>query len=212
MKLILQALVLTLSFVLVFIWEQTPLSDYTIQTLAVLVVIYLVIAVRKKASGFLTLGGEGPWGVFILNSIILLLIFATGNINSSLFFLLYFLGFGIAFAFEPLAIFVFIIGALLLFLPDALKGDTFGNFLRVGSLLLISPLAYFFGKEYRKSDKQENDIEALEERTKDAADTISKDIEEVMKNEKQSLKEEDVEKLNEILEETDDLRQESKND
>jgi hypothetical protein len=210
MKLVLQALVLILSFVIVFIWGQTPLSDYTVQILGFLVVLYLIVSARKKGKGFLTMGGEGPWGIFILNTIILLLIFATGSISSSLFFLLYFLGFGIAFVFEPPAIFVFIVGAVLVFLPDALKGDTFGNFIKVGSLLLISPLAYFFGREYRKSDKQEDDIQALDERTKEAADTISEDIEEVVKNEKQNLKQEDMEKLNEILEETDDLRQESK--
>lgn len=211
MKLVLQALVLILSFALVFVWEQTPLSGYTIQTLGVLVVLYLVISARRKGQGFLTMGGDGPWGIFILNTIILLLIFATGSISSSLFFLLYFLGFGIAFVFEPPAIFIFIVGAVLVFLPDTLKGDTFGNFIKVGSLLLISPLAYFFGREYRKSDKQEGDIEALEERAKEAADTISEDVQEVVKNEKQNLKQEDMEKLNEILEETDDLREESKN-
>ena len=210
MKLILQALVLVLSFVLVFIWEQTPFSGYTIQALAILVALYLIISARKKGQGFLTMGGDGPWGIFILNTIILLLIFATGSISSGLFFLLYFLGFGIAFVFEPPAIFVFIVGAVLIFLPDTLKGDTFGNFIKVGSLLLISPLAYFFGREYRKSDQQEGDIEALEERTKEAADTISEDVEEIVKNEKQNLKQEDMEKLNEILEETEDLRQESK--
>ncbi len=210
MKLIFQALVLILSFVMVFIWEQTSLSDYSVQALGFLVVLYIIVSARKKGAGFFTMGGDGPWGIFILNTIILLLIFATGGISSSLFFLLYFLGFGIAFVFEPPAIFVFILGAVLVFLPDALKGDTLGNFLKVGSLLFISPLAYFFGREYRKSDKEETAIEALEERTKEAADTISEDIEEVVKNEKENLKQEDMEKLNEILEETDDLREESK--
>jgi len=210
MKLILQAIVLILSFVLVFVWQNTPLSGYTVQTLGVLVVVYLIISARRRGQGFLTMGGDGPWGIFILNTIILLLVFATGSISSSLFFLLYFLGFGIAFVFEPPAIFVFIAGAVLVFLPDALKGDTFGNLMKIGSLLLISPLAYFFGREYRKSDKQEGDIEALEERTKEAADTISEDVEKVVKNEKQNLKQEDVERLNEILEETEDLREESK--
>ena len=211
MKFLLQILVLALSFVLVFLWENSPLSDFTIQTLAVLVIVYLVVAARKRGKGFLTLGGEGPWGIFILNSIILLLVFSTGSINSTLFFLLYFLGFGIAFVFEPVAIFVFIIGAGLVFLPDALKGDTFSNLLKLGSLLLISPLAYFFGREYRKSDKEEANIEAIEERTKEAADTISEDVEEIIKDDKQYLKEEDMQKLNEILEETEDLRAESKN-
>ncbi len=209
MKLFLQTLVLILSFAIVFVWENSPLSNYTVQILGFLVFLYLIISARKKGKDFLTMGG-GPWGIFILNTIILLLIFSTGSISSSLFFLLYFLGFGIAFVFEPPAIFVFIVGAVLVFLPDALKGDTFGNFIKVGSLLLISPLAYFFGREYRKSDKQESDIEALEERTKEAADTISEDVEEVIRDEKANLKEQDMQKLNEILEETEDLREESK--
>jgi hypothetical protein len=210
MKLVLQALVLILSFAIVFVWEQTPLSGYTIQILGILVALYIIVSARKKGAGFLTMGGDGPWGILILNTIVLLLIFSTGSISSGLFFLLYFLGFGIAFVFEPPAIFVFIVGAVLVFLPDALKGDILGNFLKIGSLLLISPLAYFFGREYRKSDKEEADIESLEERTTEAADTISEDVEELVKNEKESLKQVDMEKLNEILEETDDLREESK--
>jgi mevalonate kinase len=92
-----------------------------------------------------------------------------------------------------------------------IKGDLLVNLLKLGSLLLISPLAFFFGSQYRKSDQQEEAVEALEERTKEAADTISEDIEEVIKDEKDSLKSEDMEKLNEILEETEDLRAESKN-
>ncbi len=210
MQLIIQAFVLILSFVLVYVWEQTSLADYTIQTLALLVLVYLLVSLRKRGKGFLTMGGDGPWGIFILNSIILLLIFGTGSISSPVFFLLYFLGFGIAFVFDPPAILVFILGTLLIFLPDTLKGDVTGNILRMGSLLLISPLAYFFGREYRKSDRQENDIEALQERTKEAANTISQDLEEVIKEEKDNLKEKDIEKLNEILEETEDLRLESK--
>lgn len=212
MKLVLQAFTLLISFGIVYVWQQTPLSGYTIQALGFLVFLYLLISAKNKGKGFITMGGDGPWGIFILNTIILLLIFSTGSISSPLFFLLYFLGFGIAFVFEPPAIFVFIIGAFLIFLPDMLSGDVFGNSLRVGSLLLISPLAYFFGREYRKSDKEQADIEALKERTKDAADTISEDVEEVVKDEKQNLKEKDVEKLNQILEETEDLRSESAED
>ena len=143
-------------------------------------------------------------------TVILLLIFSTGGIDSALFFLLYFLGFGIAFVFEPMLIFVFVLGVILIFVPDAIKGDLLVNSLKLGSLLLISPLAFFFGIEYRKNDKEDEAIEALEERTKEAADTISEDIEEVIKDEKANLKEEDMEKLNEILEETEDLREESK--
>jgi len=103
-----------------------------------------------------------------------------------------------------------VLGVILVFVPDAIRGDLLVNSLKLGSLILISPLAFFFGLQYRQSDKQDEKVEALEERTKEAADTISEDIEEVIKDEKDSLKGEDMEKLNEILEETEDLRAESK--
>lgn len=210
MKILLQSLVLVLSFVFVFVWKETPLVNYTVALSGVLIILYILVSARKKGKGFLEMGGEGPWGIFFLNTVILLLIFSTGAIDSTLFFLLYFLGFGVAFVFEPVVTFVFVLGVILVFIPDVIKGDLLVNSLKLGSLLLISPLAFFFGSEYRKNDKQTTEIEALEERTKDAADTIAKDLEEVIKDEKASLKSEDMEKLNEILEETEDLRAESK--
>jgi hypothetical protein len=210
MKLVFQSVVLIISFIVIFLWQITLLSQYTVPLLGLLIGLYLIVSSRKGGKGFLTMGGEGPWGIFILNTLIFLLIFSTGSLNSPLFFLLYFLGFGIAFVFEPSITFVLVIGTVLVFLPDIAKNDLMNNLLKMGSLALISPLAYFFGKEYRRNDAQEESIEALKERTKDAADTISQDLEQVIKQEKQSLNEKDLNKLNEILEETEDLRQESK--
>jgi hypothetical protein len=210
MKFLTQSAVLVLSFVIVFFWHNFPLADLTVPFLGILIVIYFILSFRKGGKGFLTMGGDGPWGIFILNTIIFLLMFSTGSLNSPAFFLLYFLGFGIAFVFEPAVTFVFVLAAILIFMPEILKTGLVNGGLKAGSLLLISPLAYFFGKEYRKTDKQGETIEALEERTKDAADTISEDIAEVVKNEKTNLKDEDIDKLNEVLEETEDLREESK--
>lgn len=210
MKFLLQAAVLMLSFVVVFLISILPLAGLTVPFLGFLIFIYLLLSLRKRGKGFLSMGGEGPWGIFILNTVIFLLIFSTGSLSSPLFFLLYFLGFGIAFVFEPAVTFVFVIGAILVFAPDALKTDTLMNLLKIGSLVLISPLAFFFGREYRTNDKQEEQLEALEERSKDAADTISEDVEEIIQGEKASLKSEDMDKLNEVLEETEDLREEVK--
>jgi len=210
MKLLFQSFVLIVSFILILIWHETPLSEATVPILGVLVAAYILISARKKGKGFMSLGGDGPWGIFILNTLVFLLIFSTDSINSPLFFLLYFLGFGIAFVFEPVTVFVFVLGAILIFLPDLFKNDLTNNLLKVGSLILISPLAFFFGKEYRRNDQEEEEVQELRERTREAADTISDDIETVIKDEKQVLKEKDMEKLNEILEETEDLREETK--
>lgn len=212
MKFLLQTAVLVLSFVIVFLMSIIPLTDLTVPFLGFLIFIYLLLSLRKRGKGFLSMGGEGPWGIFILNTVIFLLIFSTGSLSSPLFFLLYFLGFGIAFVFEPAVTFVFVLGAILVFAPDAMKTDTVNNLLKIGSLILISPLAFFFGREYRTNDQKQEELEALEERSKDAADTISKDVEEIIKDEKTNLKSEDMDKLNEVLEETEDLRAESTNE
>lgn len=209
MNLILQSLVIITSFIIVFIWQNSPLKDFTVQLLGLFIVLYFIISARKGGKGFLTLGGEGYAGVFLLNTLIFLLIFSTGGINSALFFVLYFLCFGIAFVFNPLTIFVFILGAILIFVPQ-IQPDLTTNLLKLGSLALISPLAYFFGREYKRADAQDEKLNAIKERSKEAADTISKDIEEIIEDEKQVLDKKDVEKLNEVLEETQDLRLEAK--
>lgn len=210
MKLLLQDLVLITSFILIFIWQLADLTEFTTPFLGGLIAIYLIISARKKGKGFLNMGGEGPYGIFILNTLIFLLIFSTGSIDSPIFFLLYFLAFGIAFIFEPAVIFVFVLGTLLVFLPEALTQNATDNLLKLGSVVLLSPLAFFFGKEYRRNLAQESEVEDLKERTREAADIISKDVEEIIKGEKGNLKEKDIAKLNEVLEETEDLREESK--
>lgn len=208
MKLLRHGLVLLVSFGIVFVWEQTGMDSYTIQAVAFLVVMYLLLSfIRRKKNQDGNFGGVTD--IFILNTAIFLIIYTTGDINSPLYFLLYFLGFGITFIFEPATVFLFTIGAVLIFLPQALTNGAIESYIKLGSLLLISPLAFFFGQEYRDRDKQEAALEAMEEREKEAADTISKDVESVMKKES-NLKPEAIEKLDEILEETEDLREESK--
>lgn len=186
------------------------MSSYIVPLIGLLIVLYLIFSLRKGFANIFTLDGNSIWVIFIINTVILLVIFGTGNISSSLFFLLYFLLFGIAFVFEPVSVFIFVLGSILVFLPDALLNDTLGNFIRLGSLALISPIAFFFGKEYRKNDEEEEKLEDMGERTKDAADTIAHDVEQVLKKEKGNLEPEDLEKLNDILVEAEDLRAETK--
>lgn len=210
MKTLWHTIVLIISFLVVFIWKSTILSDFTIQALGALVLAYLLISTIRKKRNPHAESFSSSSDIFILNTSILLIIGITGNIYSPLFFLLYFLGFGITFVFEPTSVFVFAIGTIAVFIPEALKNGSMESFIRLGSIILISPLAYFFGREYQDRDKEEEIIEAMQERSKEAADTISKDIEEVMIQEKKTLKGKDIEKLNEILEETEELREETK--
>lgn len=209
MKLVLQSLLLIFSFAIVFAWQKTLLAEYTIPTIGFLIFLYIIVYSRRGGKREFNIQG-GTWSIFILNIVILLFIFSTGGITSNLFFLLYFLGFGVTFVLEPITVFIFTLGVIIIFLPEAIKDDVTGNLLRLGSLALISPLAFFFGKEYKEREKEEGKIEEVKERAKYAGDTISKDIGEVLEEEKDSLKKEDVEKLNEVLEEAEDLREETK--
>lgn len=217
-----QSLLLIVSFILVFAWQNTILSQYTIPALGFFIFLFFLISARKQKN-IIPLQGtpassktsnpilSTTWSIFILNTVILLFIFSTGGLSSTLFFLLYFIVFGIAFVFEPATVFVFTACSILIFIPDALRNDTMRNFIMLGSLGLISPLAFFFGQEYRKEEKQEEKIEAIKERSKDSADVIAHNVEDILKKEKQNLRPDEVEKLNNVLEETETLREEKKN-
>jgi len=210
MKVLFHSIILFVSFGLAFLWSVTPASDYTVQALGGLVLAYFAISFLRKKRNPKAENFSSASDIFILNTAIVLLITITGNLYSPLFFLLYFLGFGITFIFEPATVFVFTIGVILVFLPEALKNGSIESYIRIGSVALISPLAYFFGREYKDRDEEEAEIESMKDRSKDAAATISKDVEKVLEDEKDNLPEKDVEKLNEILEETESLREESK--
>ncbi|MDP3988563.1 MAG: hypothetical protein Q8P80_05480 [Candidatus Levybacteria bacterium] len=160
--------------------------------------------VNYKSSQRSVLPRGESWTIFILNTIILLFIVSTGGFTSSLFFLLYFVAFGIAFVFEPATVFVFVIGAIAFFLQDALKDDVTRNMIMLGSLALISPLAFFFGKEYRMEEKAEQKIGQLEEKEKQVAEKIDEDVKKVIQNE--HLSQEGEEKLIDVIKETETLR------
>lgn len=200
-----QVILLLLSFVLLFIFREARLSSLIPQAIGLLVFIFIILSVGKKRK--FSLGG--PAGVFLLNTVIFLVIFSTGGLASGFYFVLYFVVFAIAFLFDPALCFVFAAGALLVFLPDATASNTIEGFVKIGSLFIISPLAYFFGKMFRKEDENQDEMIKLKERSQAAADTIAADVDQVIKDE-QNLKPEDVSKLNEILEEASDLRAETK--
>ena len=204
MRVLLQSLLLLFSFALVFIWQQTPLSSYTLPIIGFLVVVFIVSSFATSKGGKqISLGG--PLGMFILNTVILLFVFSTGGLSSGFFFLLYFVVFALVFVFEPHTIIAFTIGIVLVFIPDAIKGDVVGNFIRLGSIILISPLAFFFGREYKKSGE---DVEEIKEKTEATAEKIESEVEDVLEEEKPKLKKKDVEKLEEVIEETEKLREE----
>lgn len=206
MQLLWQSLLLILSYGLAFAWENSPLSDYTIAALAVLIIIFLVSSISKQGIKFHYLEKNQSLSIFILNLIITLLIFSTGSFNSSFFFLLYFLAFGIAFVFEPLSVFVLILCISGVFLPQALQNDVFSNMLRLGSLILLSPLAYFFGREYKQREKEEDGFEKVKKTTKQVAEKIEQDALRVLTSQRDTLTKEDEAQLGNIVKEAEELK------
>jgi hypothetical protein len=209
-----QSLLLILPFAFVEVWQITLLSKFTLEVIALLVILYLILsAIKRRQNDAVFFGGSID--VFIFTTIVLLIVLATGNYNSGVFFLLYFLSFGIAFVFEPPTVFVFIIYVAILFTllgytqPDGtVFGDNISNYIKLGSLVLLSPLAYFFGRELGKDDKQTKEIKDLEVKNENTANDIEKDVEKVLQE--KNLNQNEVETLNEVVEKSKKLRKKPK--
>lgn len=212
MKMLKQSATLLLSFTIIFIWQLTPLSSYTIQALGLLAALLLITSLLRKGKfkPHSIIGDNPYWSVFLLNTLVFLLVFATGGISSSLFLLLYFVGFGIAFVFEPAVVFVYLIGTAIVLTPVILQDDVIGNALKAGTILVVGPLAYFFGREFKREEQEDEAIEALEEEAHQKASAIEKSVVEVLEQEKDVLSEESIKNLKKVLKDTDELREETK--
>lgn len=204
MKLYLHSLLVLGSFLLVFIWQNSELSKYSVPFIGFLVFMFLLLSIKNKRN----LNFGGPYNFFLLNSVLLLFIFSTGGVSSNLFFILYFLLFGAAFIMDSRSVFMFPLGVIIVFWSTLFQGDSLSNLIKVGSLAFLSPLAYFFGMQFKRNEKQEDEVLKTKERSMEAAEEISKDVEEVLEKDSDKLDQKDVEKLSDILEETEDLRSE----
>lgn len=207
MKFYKDSLILLGSFALVFVWQNSQLAAYSIPFIGFLVFMFLLISIRNKQN--LNLGG--PVNFFILNTVILLFIFSTGGIESNLFFILYFLLFAAAFIMDSRSVFIFPAGVIILFWSQIFQNDVGANVIKMASISILSPLAYFFGREFTKNENQEDEIVKTKERAASAGDDISKDTKEVLQSAESKLTQQEKEKLSEVVEESEDLRQESKN-
>lgn len=206
MKFYTDALIVLGSFILVFVWQNSQLAQYSIPFVGFLVFLFLLISFKRKQN--LNLGG--PVNFFILNTILLLFIFSTGGIESNLFFLIYFLLFAAAFIMDPRSVFIIPIGLIIIFWSQIFQGDVGANIIKVASISILSPLAYFFGIQFKKNDKAADEILKTKERASSSADEISSDVKEVIESGKSKLDPKELGKLKEILDETKDLREEKK--
>lgn len=217
MKTLKQSTTLICAMIFVFLVLNTPLSDFITQILALLIIFSIIFVViqRRRNKGLPAAclpDGQGRQGdelfigslreVFVITVGIILTVFLTGGIQSNLFFLLYFLLFGIAFLFEPATVFVFLIGLVAVFIQPALKDDVLSNLIKLGSLAFLSPIAFFFGREFKRRESLEKEVE-------DKTGEIIEDVDSLLHSSHVENDDEEVEELSDILEKTQKLRDEA---
>jgi len=160
-KFLLHSLFLIVAVVLAFFWTSSPsLSYYTLQLIAVFVVFFFInqiISRHRRQKINLTIDSV------VFTMIILLLVISTGGLTSPLFFLVYFLMFGLALLFEPLITVSLTVAIVLFFLFTPSQAEPMKEILQLFSLILITPVALFFGKQYLKVLVDEEKIKILEE-------------------------------------------------
>lgn len=145
-----------LSAVLVtFLWTVSPyLTPYTVQLIAVLVIFYFLNRSFRVTRLNLDMAIDG----LILALVTLLLVTQTGGINSPIFFLIYILLFGLSLLFDPLITLSFSLALCLLFYNQV---TGINELLEIIGILLITPLALFFSRQYLKLLESEEKIKII---------------------------------------------------
>jgi hypothetical protein len=149
------SLFLLSGLIVTFIWTNNPVLDaYTLQFIAVLVIFYFLNHLFNKERLRLNMAIDGA----ILSLVTLLLVTQTGGLQSPLFFLIYILLFGLTLLFDPLVMSLFALSLVLFFYRQSTNMD---SFMQIIGLLLITPLALFFGRQYLKSLEEQEKIKIL---------------------------------------------------
>ena len=208
MSLSTQLVTLLIPYLALVVILTTPLKEFHVPILGLVTFCYLLFSfvgtkVRKN-------GRENQ--SFTTTAIILFLVLSiislTGGTNSLFFFLFYFIAFLIAFTAPAETVFAYAASTVLFYLFfEGKAADSLSLSLRLMSLVLLSPLAYFFGKEYQAQSVERAHLAQIEKNTTEATAAISEDVKEVLAESRASLSSESIEKLNDILEETQEIRE-----
>lgn len=118
---------------LAFLFSLSPYTHFTPQLLALLAIITLLFLHHES------------YIVYLISLIVNILVFTTNGLNSPVFFLIYFLLFVIAFQNPPSVTLAYSL-TLILLLSQSL--NSLNSLLPLVSLVFISPLAWFIGRQY----------------------------------------------------------------
>jgi hypothetical protein len=152
---------ITLSVGLIYSWTANPhLSTYNLQLAGVLAIIYFFSRFLKLKPKYLSLTT-----ITTFLSLILLMIFSTGSLDSPFFFLLDILLFALALFFEPAQALITSFILTLVFLVSSKLSLSTSQAINLASLILITPLAVVFGKKLAENQKNEESISKEETQT-----------------------------------------------
>ena len=130
---LLEIFLLSLTALIAYLLSISPAANFTPQVIGLFTIIFLVFFRQKK------------YYLLFLAAISNLLVFATGGLNSPVFFLIYFSLFAIAFQNPPSTTLAYSI-ILILLLSQSLNSQL--SLLPLFSLLFITPLAWFVGHQF----------------------------------------------------------------
>ena len=135
-----------ITVVAAFLISISPLADYGLQIAALTMTVYVGVSflIRKH---ILSTDLKVTLDVLVFSLTISLLIFTTGGFASPVFFLSYFLLFGVTLFSSPITATAITVTFALLFIVTP-KVDFWMDLLQIGSLLAIAPLSVLFGKQY----------------------------------------------------------------
>lgn len=158
---LLHLIFLSTATLLTWLWTTTEaLNFYTLQLSAILIIVYFFKNAGKQESR--KAGRQKALDAVILTMVVLLLIFSTGGASSPLFFLSYFLLFGISFLFEPKLSIVYSVILIIFFAFES--GGNPSSLIKVFSLILVSPLALFFGQQFLQTLADKNRIKIYQDK------------------------------------------------
>lgn len=141
-------LFLTFSSLTAYLFSISPISNFVPQIIALSSIVLIVISLRYR-----------QFSLHLIAFIISLIVFHTQGLNSPFFFLIYFLLFTLAFQNPPTTTLSYSL-VLILLLSQSL--NSLPSLIPLVSLLLITPLSWFIGKQYLDKTKTDTDLSISE--------------------------------------------------
>ena len=157
---------LVLTVATLWLWVNQPvLANYNLALAPLIIAAYFLtqLLIGQKTKNFF-------FDILAFTATLLLLLSSTGGLASPLFFLIYFLLFASALLFET-TITLTLTLSLVLFFANTL--NSIHAALQLASLILIAPLAIWFGKQYLKLLETQKKIKILAKKSRELSASIT---------------------------------------